>query len=377
MRILYISSEFPPGNGEIREFNHRLARALGSEAEMTVLTLKSRGWKEFDNQAGLNIHRAGEENRKLSSVLLLNKKAAKTAAEAGFDHIIASGWETAGVAAMNLSMKTRIPFSLIIFEEHIKKYLTKGIMIRKLKSVLDKAEYLFCLSERTSALLVRLKQKPDKIRIIFAGGDPLEPAEISNNDIRRFRESLSLGAKDRLVISAGRLERKNAFDIFIWSVYLLHQKMKNFKFLIIGSGPEEKRLKQIMKDMRVESFGAILPMPQRMDAYLKACDVYVQLGRAQKETHAAELGTKLLEAGYYGKPVVAAVSCELSGMLTQETGFTVPPLQPVETAAAIEKIIASQALWKSMSKAAEQKTRGDFKWSKVSNTVLQAMNRIK
>ena len=375
MPLLFISNVFPPGNGDIREFNHRLAKVLSAEKDITVLTVKSRGWKDFDKQAGLKIHRSGEENRRLSSALLLHKKAAKIISEIGFSHIIASGWETAGVTAMNISKKTKIPFSLIIFEEHLKKYLTKGIMIRRLKAVLDKADFIFCLSERTSALLMRLKLMPDKIRIIFAGGDPLEPVVISNDDIRRFRGSLSLGAKDKLIISSGRLEKKNAFDILIWSVYLLRQRVKNFKLLIIGNGPEEKRLKQIMADMHVESYGAILPMPQRMDAYLKACDIYVQLGGAQKEAHSAEIGTRILEAGYYGKPVVAAASCELSGTLISETGFIVPPRQPVETAAALEKILSSPLPLRNMSKAAEKRACDNFMWENVSETILRALSQ--
>jgi phosphatidylinositol alpha-1,6-mannosyltransferase len=375
MQLLFISNEFPPGHGDIRDFNHRLAKTISSGSDITILTVKSQGWKEFDKKAGLKIYRSGEENRRLSSVLLLHKKAAKIISETGFSHIIASGWETAGVTAMNISKKTKIPFSLIIFEEHLKKYLTKGIMIRRLKAVLDKADFIFCLSERTSALLMRLKIKPDKIRIIYAGSNPPERADISNDDIRRFRGSLSLGAKDKLIISSGRLERKNAFDILIWSVYLLRQRVKNFKLLIIGSGPEEKRLKQIMTDMHVESYGAILPMPQKMDAYLKACDIYVQLGRAQKEAHSAEIGTRILEAGYYGKPVIAAASCELSGTLISETGFIVPPLQPVETATAIEKLLSSPPTLKNMSKAAEKRARNNFMWENVSETILRALNQ--
>jgi phosphatidylinositol alpha-1,6-mannosyltransferase len=375
MRLLFISNEFPPGNGDIREYNYRLAKTISAGSDITVLSVKSRGWKEFDKREGLKIHRSGEENRRLSSVLLLHKKAAKVISETGFSHIIASGWEIAGVTAMNISKKTKIPFSLIIFEEHLKKYLTKGIMIRRLKAVLDKADFIFCISERTSMLLKRLKIKPDKIRIIYAGGNPPERANISNDDIRRFRGSLSLGAKDKLIISSGRLEKKNAFDILIWSMYLLRQRTKNFKLLIIGSGPEEKRLKQIMADMRVESFGAILPMPQRMDAYLKACDIYIQLGRAQKEIHAAELGTRILEAGYYGKPVVATASCELSGTLIPETGFIVPPLQPVETAAVLEKILSSPSTLKNMGKAAEKRVRDNFMWENVSETILRTLNQ--
>jgi phosphatidylinositol alpha-1,6-mannosyltransferase len=375
MQLLFISNEFPPGNGDIREYNYRLAKTISAGSDITILSVKSRGWKEFDKREDLKIHRSGEENRRLSSVLLLHKKAVKIILETGFSHIIASGWEIAGVTAMNISKKTKIPFSLIIFEEHLKKYLTKGIMIRRLKAVLDKADFIFCISERTSMLLKRLKIKPDKIRIIYAGGNPPERANISNDDIRRFRGSLSLGAKDKLIISSGRLEKKNAFDILIWSMYLLRQRTKNFKLLIIGSGPEEKRLKQIMADMRVESFGAILPMPQRMDAYLKACDIYIQLGRAQKEIHAAELGTRILEAGYYGKPVVATASCELSGTLIPETGFIVPPLQPVETAAVLEKILSSPSTLKNMGKAAEKRVRDNFMWENVSETILRTLNQ--
>ena len=242
-----------------------------------------------------------------------------------------------------------------------------------MKSVIDKAAHIFCLSERTSEILNTIDIKKEKIILIHAGGNPLEPAEITNDEIRRFRGTLSLESKDKLIVSAGRLERKNAFDILIWSVFMLLQRNKHFKLLIIGGGPEEKRLKQIISDLHLESCVAILPMPQRMDAYLKACDLYVQLGRTRKELSSAEPGLRLLEAGYYAKPVIAAESCELSELVETDSGIIVPPLLPVNTAAAIEKLLSNESEMKAMGKTAAKKVRESSTWEGVAAKLLSAL----
>jgi glycosyltransferase involved in cell wall biosynthesis len=373
MSILFIANEFPPGYSDMREYNYRFAESLKAKTELVVLTLKSPGWKAFDSRTKMEIIRAGDEARRMTSVILLNKRAAKLAISEKYDHIIASGWETAGAAAMNISTRMKIPFSLIISENHIKKYLSKAVLLKKLKSVIENAAHLFCLSERTSATLRTLGIKDSKILIIHAGGNPLEPTEITNDEIRRFRGTLSLGPKDKLIVSAGRLERKNAFDILLWSIYMLRQRNKHFKLLIIGGGPEEKRLKQIISDLHLEDCVAILPMPQRMDAYLKACDVYIQLGRAKNETAPAEPGLRLLEAGYYAKPVIAAESCELSELVKNDAGLIVPPLLPVNTAAVLEKLFSNEIEMKNIGKASAKKISENYTWEGIASKVINTI----
>lgn len=373
MPLLFLASEFPPGYGDMRGYNYMLAGALHQKTEINVLTPKSAGWKAFDGLTGLAIVRSGDESRKLTSVLSLNKNAAKLASTGKYSHILASGWETAGAAAMNISNRLNVGFSLIIAESQIKKYASKPALVRKAEAVVSKAGTIFCLSGRTADLLKGLGVHRVKAVVLEAGGDPPERAEITNDEIRRFRGTLSMDSRDKLIVSAGKLERKNAFDILIWSVYLLRQKRKNFKLLIIGGGPEEKRLKQIIADLHLEDCTAIAPMPQKLDAYLKACDLYVQLGRAEKEPVSAEPGLALLEAGYYGKPVVASKSCELSGVIGENTGIIVPPLLPVETSAAIERILSDDTLSRDMGKAHSKKIHEHYRWDIVADKVIRAL----
>lgn len=375
MSLLFIASEFPPGYGDMREYNYRLAESIRAKTGLTVLTLKSPRWKAFDSQTDMEIIRAGDEARRMTSVILLNKKAAMLAVTKKYDHIIASGWETAGAAAMNISLKVKIPFSIIVSENQIKKYISKAVLLNKLKSVIGKAAYIFCLSQRTSDILKSTGIKSEKIVILHAGGDPLEPAEITNDEIRRFRGTLSLEAKDKLIVSAGKLEKKNAFDILLWSVYMLRQKNRHFKLLLIGGGPEEKRLKQIISDLHLESCVAILPMPQRMDAYLKACDIYVQLGRASKEPVSSEPGLRLLEAWHYAKPVISAESCELSTLVENDSGVIVPPLLPVNTATAMEKMLSNESEMKAMGKAGAKKIEDRYNWQSVVSHLLNILQQ--
>jgi phosphatidylinositol alpha-1,6-mannosyltransferase len=376
MSILLINSRFPPGDGEIRRYLMRFSKAISNEIKTTVLTTKSKGWKNYDPNLDIHLIRAGREKGNLLKIISLNRKAAKLVGRGEYKHIIASTWNAAGTTAMNIYMRTKIPYSIVLFGQDIRRYIARQPIAERIKIILENARFIYATSQYTAELIESLRIDENKIKVIRAGGDPIELKNgMSSEELTALRNSHGLDNHKKLILSIGRLEKMKAFDILIWSIFLLSKRSKDFKLLIIGSGPETRKLRTIVSDLKIEDFVEILPEVKSIDKYYQACDLYVLLGRGKRYGLEDGVGLSLYEAAYYGKPVVASDSGGLNEALIHgKTGLLVPPLQPKETVAALEKLIGSKKLMTGMGERGKERIQKSYTWKDVASKILNDIN---
>jgi glycosyltransferase involved in cell wall biosynthesis len=120
-------------------------------------------------------------------------------------------------------------------------------------------------------------------------------------------------------------------------LHLLVSAMENVnaKLLLIGTGPEEKRLRKMIQEKHLTTKIEILgELPDTdVDAFYKACDIFLLPSHLRSEA----FGIVQIEAMCCRKPVI---STELGtgtsyANIDQKTGITVPP----NDAAALSKAI--------------------------------------
>jgi glycosyltransferase involved in cell wall biosynthesis len=110
-------------------------------------------------------------------------------------------------------------------------------------------------------------------------------------------------------------------------LHLLVSAMKNIhaKLLLIGTGPEEKKLRSLVKkeglEKKIDFLGEL--SDETVNAYYKACDIFVLPSHLRSEA----FGIVQLEAMCCEKPVISA---ELGtgtsyANINHKTGITVPP----------------------------------------------------
>ena len=130
--------------------------------------------------------------------------------------------------------------------------------------------------------------------------------------------------------------------------------------VLVGSGPLDAELRATVRsrglDGKVIFAGAV--SDAELPAYFHACDVFVLPASHRSEA----LGMAQIEAMFCGKPVV----CTELGTGTSyanrdgETGFVVPPCQPLALAEAINRLLGDDALRARMGHAAARRAQSEF-----------------
>lgn len=196
-----------------------------------------------------------------------------------------------------------------------------------------------------------------------------EPDAYHGETLKAFKKQ-----GDFLVAYAGAHGIANALDSFIEAGILL--KGKNVKLILVGQGPEKKRLAQKVKDLGLEDTVVLLPSVKReaIPALLARMDaLYIGLQR-QSLFRFGVSPNKLMDYMMAAKPVIFAI--EAGNDLVKEAGcgISIEPENPKEIARA-----ALELSKKSEQELAEMGARGQeyilkhHEYEVLSQNFLQAL----
>lgn len=140
--------------------------------------------------------------------------------------------------------------------------------------------------------------------------------------------------------------------------------------LIVGDGPQRTALEAHARELglvgRVRFLGSVADA--ELAALYRACDVFVLPSVTRQEA----FGVVQLEAMAAGKPVVSTDVGTGVGWVNRhgETGYVVPPADPVALREALRRLLADPALQKSMGDAAAKRVRATFTLERMIDDTL-------
>lgn len=144
--------------------------------------------------------------------------------------------------------------------------------------------------------------------------------------------------KGKLVMSTGRLVPWKGFGTLIRVHAALVTKLPDLKLLIVGSGPDEKKLEALTRELGVEDSVIFTGSVDRAVAlrYMRAADVFVL------NTHYEGFSHVLLEASTVGVPIVTTrIGGNPELIEDNVNGYLVKPDDEVTLAHRIEKLLQS------------------------------------
>lgn len=103
---------------------------------------------------------------------------------------------------------------------------------------------------------------------------------------------------DRIIVTCGRLSEDKNYSLAILILKELVEKGYKYKLLILGNGPEEKKLRNIISENKLERVIRLQGFVENPVDYMRCCDVY--LHTCDREG----FGNTVVEAMYAGLPVV-------------------------------------------------------------------------
>ena len=202
--------------------------------------------------------------------------------------------------------------------------------IRKSKRYIRCADKVIVPSEYFKKVIIdNYNYDENKIVVYPSGG--VDTSIFIDLDKNEAKESLKLNKKYKYVGFASRIEKNKGYDVYLRFIKELEREKKigNYRFLMIGSGSEEKELNNLIKDLALEKYVEVRSMLQGEDLlnFYNSIDVFIFPTYRRSES----LGLVGLEAMSCGTFVIASDNYGPSSYIkNNKNGFTFKSKDPID-----------------------------------------------
>ncbi len=289
-------------------------------------------------------------------------KGVKLYTEQPFD-IVWSIMTYAGFAAlfMRLWFGSDIKFLLTLQEGTPLAEIKRKTLIAYPLLVLmfKKADQVQAISEFLAAFGRDMGHTKDVV--VVPNGVDLKYFSVAPKKTDQYALIEKLGKKpgDIFLITTSRLVKKNAIDDCITALTYLPEYIR---FLIVGKGEEEQRLRALAIKLGVRervTFLGFLPQ-QDIPLFLAVSDIFVRPSRSEG------FGNSFIEAMAAGKPVVTTPVGGIPDFIDdRETGIFCRPDNPKSLSEAIMEIVNNRALQEKIIRQGRERVMTRYGWPMV------------
>jgi len=367
MKILIVTHYWKPHGGGIEAVSHEQAKRL-IEKGHKVSIVSSRIGDESENEIvdRINIIRVKAFNSlerlgvpypffstKLFKVLKTEIKKSDIVHAHGHPY-------TSSLFAGIFAKRYKKPFILTQHNTFI-KYPFPWNIFERLNDIfigrktLRLADRIIVVSRETQKYVESLTKKESKILYNGVDTEFYKPC----SDKIGLRRKLGIPERIFVVFTARRLSFKNGMDTFMDIVNRL--KDKNITFIIAGSGPDEKKIKNLIQKNQLTGCKMLGWLsPDEMIKYYQASDVYV-LSSVSGEG----FPITILEAFSCGIPVIATrTGGQIEIVKNGINGFLVDSNSPSQIVEKIEFLEKNENIKEEMAITSRNIVQENFSWNK-------------
>ncbi len=390
-KILIFSLDYLPGTisgaeAAIQEITNRIAPA---DIEFHMVTLYyDANTSRTEKIGNVLIHRVGifgtpnaslEERRKFP--LHYNKHFFQIAAGVkGYflhrKHRYDGAWAVmahgTGVPVSIFNILTGVPYVLTLQEGDPPEYIERTMkpLWPLFRRAFTHARVVQPISEFLGAWARRMGFAGD-LRIVRNGANPesIKPT-FEPEAVERLKARLGKKDGDVYLVNTARLVHQKGFDTTIRALTLLPEYVK---LLVVGGGPEEENLKNLVKELKLDDRVVFTGQVERsvVTQYRFAGDIFVGPSRSEG------LGNAFLSAMACRLPVVATQEGGIADFLFDAkrnpekgtTGWAVNPDSPEEIRDAVLDILAHPEKVREVTERARKMVEEEYDWDIVARTM--------
>ena len=275
-------------------------------------------------------------------------------------------------------LKPKIPFLLTLQEGDPIDYIKKRVFIvyPLFKMIFKKADAIQAISNYLADFGKSMGFKGEPI--VVPNGVDVKKFDIglSFEEKTKMRNELGLKDEDIALITTSRLAVKNGVGDVIKALPDLPQ---NIKFVILGEGYLEKKLKKLADDLKVSDRVNFLGFVSHddMPKYLKACDIFIRPSLSEG------MGNSFIEAMAAKLPVIATPVGGIVDFLEDPsntsgqaaTGYFCQPENPKSVADAIKRVVSDGKKNEIINFAHDMAAR-KYEWSAIAGKMKEIFNNI-
>ena len=320
------------------------------------------------------LRRFGHVPREVAFALSAKSAIRQLRTRGGVDVVLCHGHPVAALAARPLKRRYGIPYAMVTHGDIFDR--PKGTYDPRLTWFYQRvtgpayrgADQVIALSPHMASLAIRGGATTERVSVIPNG---IEPAEIGLDETTRQRPREPTGRLELLYV--GRLSIEKGVDVLIAAAGLLKASGVAFRLRIIGSGPEEQRLRSRVDEAELDGYVVFLgPVPRlELGALYCSADVVCVPSRSDP------LPTVVLEAMASGRLVLGSKVGGIPFMVQDgQTGWLVPPGDPSALAQLILDISSAPLALTGMSLVARQMVTERFNWDGIGIRLSEVISRV-
>ncbi len=348
MNILLIAFDYPPLTGGIANLSYEVAKNLSAENDLLLVVAPAiKGYKEWDNKSKLITFRVPDI--KIIREVVLFFMMLYLVFKFKIDIIDNLTWYPSAVISYFVTISTGVPY---VIHVHAMDYLEdKRGVFNKLKYnwlrtfikrlTFEGAKRVIAVSNFMKDVLIVRGVDALKIKVIAPGVDC--ERFVPDLDAKKIISRHGLENK-RILLTVSRLDDYKGHDMVIKALPKLISKFPDIRYLIVGTGPYERRLSSLAKELNLNEYVIFTGWvdDEALPLYYNACDIFILLSREVYEEAKVEgYGLVFLEANACAKPIVAGRSGGIKdAVIDKVTGVLVDPLNLDEIDSAITKILS-------------------------------------
>ena len=224
---------------------------------------------------------------------------------------------------------------------------------------------------RAQAILVCNQESADNIPRKWAHKVSEFPVNgISSKDLALANGSHAVDDQFQ-VLSAGSLIRVKGFSLAIKAFKEFESRHPDSEFSIVGSGPEEPRLRAVVERAQLHPKVKLVPAVSRDELLSKmaSCDVFLFPSLRDGG------GAVVIEAMAAGKPVICLDSGGPGMHVTEGSGIKIRPSYPEDAAHnladALERLHQDKALRLKLGEAARERAEQVYHWDRLGERLME------
>lgn len=380
MRILLVSSEFPPGPGGIGTHAYQLANYFSNQSH-DVLILSPQDYVSDIERDGFNklqkfkIITLSQKGNLFLKVRNRTKNMKNALSEFKPDIVLVSGGRSIWLSAVLLKGK-QIPWIVV---GHGTEFGAGSVLKTFLTRVTsNQADAVIAVSDYTRSSITSLGITKPRVKVIHNGADAQYFHTLPLEMIKAFRQDH--GANEKFVLlTVGNVSPRKGQEWVIRALPAIVRYHPDVVYWIAGLPSEQKKLERLAVGLGVSKhihFWGRVDQATLLNLY-NACDLFVMTSQQLKNGDFEGYGIAVIEAALCGKTSVVTDNSGLAEAVQErETGLLVPQGEVLPIADAVLSLIDSPEMLGNLSDRAKNRAILTQTWQHIGASYLQYFEEI-
>lgn len=374
MQHLFVTRDFLPDTGG--EARRHVALARRYPEPMSVSTVSARDGARHDAAEEYAIERQRFDRERAGSFMnRLRWQHWLTKRCRGRIHVLHAGdFEVAGRVVWRAHKRLRIPYLVYVSAGSVARARAGGSRSanRVVRLVLGDAAGIVATTEETATATRELMaqvgiSQPPPVAALGLGTDPALFGP--DRDVGTLRSRWGI-RRAPIMLTVARLVPHKGQDTGIQALALLRQEFPNLRYVLVGEGSDEARLRNLAAELNVMDrvgFAGSMRDDELPEAYATAT-IYLDASRAASGIMREGNAMSLIEAASAGLPLLASATHETDSIARSgETGILIDPTDPAGLASAIASMLTDPDSRREMGIRGRERVETHFNWSRVAH----------